>query len=31
MKLKRITAALLLLAMLLSCLPFTAMAVEGEK
>ena len=31
MKLKRITAALLLLAMLLSCLPFTAMAVEGEN
>ena len=28
MKLKRITAALLLLAMLLSCLPFSALAVE---
>ena len=28
MKLKRITAALLLLAMLLSCLPLTALAVE---
>ena len=31
MKLKRIISALLLLAMLLSCLPFTAMAVEGEN
>ena len=31
MKLKRITAALLFFAMLLSCLPFTAMAVEGEN
>ena len=30
MKLKRITAALLLLAMLFSCLPFTAMAAETE-
>ena len=30
MKLKRITAALLLLAMLCSCLPFTAMAAETE-
>ena len=31
MKLKRLISALLLLAMLLSCLPFTAMAVEGEN
>ena len=31
MKLKRIISALLLLAMLLSCLPFTALAVEGEN
>ena len=31
MKLKRITAALLLLAMLLSCLPFTALAADTEK
>ena len=31
MKLNRIISALLLLAMLLSCLPFTAMAVEGEN
>lgn len=31
MKLKRIISALLLLAMLCSCLPFTAMAVEGEN
>ena len=31
MKLKRLISALLLFAMLLSCLPFTAMAVDGEN
>ena len=31
MKLKRITAALLLLAMLLSCLPLSVLAVDGEN
>ena len=31
MKLKRLISALLLLAMLLSCLPFTALAVDGEN
>ena len=30
MKLKRLISALLLFAMLLSCLPFTAMAAETE-